>query len=123
MCKSNAKIIGEELEQLGHIITKKWWDHREVPTYLTDDHSNDAELVRQAWEDYNGVVAADAFVLLNWEKSEGKAVETGFALMEADRRDEGYDLHLVGGKSNLFHYIGNWVPHVDEEALLEYFKR
>lgn len=95
--KSEAIMAAWDFEQAGFTITKRWWEHREVPGYLVNDHDN-AELRQQADEDMRGVHIADLFVLLNYEKSEGKAVETGFALAA------GIPILLVGGKSNLFHY-------------------
>ena len=97
--KDEARAAAERLEAAGHTITKRWWEHREVPGYLTDDHSNDAELTQQAIEDVDGVLASHVFVLLNLGKSEGKAVETGIAIMQ------NLPIFVIGGKSNLFHYF------------------
>lgn len=97
--KADAARVAAGLEAAGHEITKRWWEHREVPHYLTDDDSNDAELRQQAVEDVQGVLDADVFVLLNYEKSEGKAVETGIALAA------GVPIIVVGQRSNLFHYL------------------
>lgn len=106
-CKAEAKAAADFLEAEGHTITKKWWEHREVPGYLGDAGEDEiAELVQQAEEDVAGVVSADVFVLLNLEKSEGKAVETGIALTHVP-----YCV-LLGGKSNLFHYLPAWT-HID----------
>jgi hypothetical protein len=59
------------------------------------------------------VVCASAFVLLNLEKSEGKAVETGVALGVGARRI------LVGPRSNIFHYLPGWTRvNTVEEAIL-----
>ena len=97
--KADAARVASLLEAAGHTITKRWWEHREVPGYLTADHSNDDELTEQALQDIDGVLTADVFVLLNYEKSEGKAVETGIALAV------GIPIIVVGGRSNLFHYL------------------
>ena len=96
--KTEAQEAAAELEAAGFEITKKWWEHREVPTYLTDNHENDAELWQQAIEDVLGVFDADVFVLLNLKTSEGKAVETGVAITLHK------PIYLIGGRSNLFHY-------------------
>lgn len=114
--KADAKRFAETLEAAGHTITKKWWEHREVPGYLTADipASERIELEQQAKEDFEGVLTAEAFVLLNLEKSEGKAVETGMAITSAGFLANGvtragvYRFFLVGGKSNLFHYAPVW---------------
>jgi hypothetical protein len=101
IAKDQARDAAAAFEAEGHEITKKWWEHREVPGYLTTDADN-RELEQQAEEDIQGVITADAFVLLNLSKSEGKAVETGFALGHCRKHI------LVGEKSNLFHYLSDW---------------
>lgn len=115
-CKEDAKRYAEALEAAGHTITKKWWEHREVPGYLLASLtvSNRIELETQAQEDVKGVLDAEAFVLLNLEKSEGKAFESGVAVLVGCLRAQGHysagplQFILVGGKSNLFHYLGLW---------------
>jgi nucleoside 2-deoxyribosyltransferase len=97
--KADAARTAAMLEAAGHEVTKRWWEHREVPGYLTDDHANDGELREQAEEDVQGVCDADVFVLLNYAKSEGKAVETGVAIAC------GIPIIVVGRRSNLFHYL------------------
>jgi len=128
--KAEAQACAEALEGAGHEITKKWWEHREVPGYLTAGISvvERKELETQAMEDITGVLDADAIVLLNLEKSEGKSVETGVALLSAFCRMHGISkmgVHrfiLVGGKTNLFHYVPLWeeaTTHADILALLQ----
>lgn len=114
--KEEAKRYAEALEAAGHTITKKWWEHREVPGYLDPAIGviERKELEQQAAEDIAGVLDSDAFVLLNLEKSEGKAVETGVAVTSALILAYGHSAKgvqkfvLVGGKSNLFHYVPVW---------------
>jgi len=103
--KSEARAAAETLEKKGHTITEKWWEHPEVDGYLRANcNDNDREeLAYQAAQDVTGVLSADAFVLLNLGKSEGKSVETGIAIISEVPR-----LILIGGKSNLFHYLGPW---------------
>ncbi len=125
--KTEAKRYADALEAAGHTITKKWWDHREVPGYLTPDISLDElrELAQQAKEDMEGVLTADAFVLLNLEKSEGKSVETGMAIVSAAFFANGVThggvgrFVLVGTQSNLFHYGPFWEPaNTPEEVVM-----
>lgn len=106
--KDAAQAAAGLLEDAGHKITKKWWEHREVPGYLAG-HADDRELQDQASEDIAGINSASAFVLLNLSKSEGKAVETGYALAA------GCQMILVGDPSNLFHYLPEWtrVPSIE----------
>lgn len=114
--KSEAQHYADALEAAGHTITKKWWEHREVPGYLDPaiGEAELAELEQQAKEDVEGVLNAQAFVLLNLEKSEGKSVETGLAFASAAFYVNGATnsgvsrFILVGGKSNLFHYAPVW---------------
>lgn len=87
-------------ESDGHEITERWWEHRDVPNYPNaTTHDEDEELRAQAVADWRGVRECDVFILVNSGKSEGKAVETGIALV----------LHkpiiLVGFRSNLFHWL------------------
>lgn len=102
--KAEAQAAAEAFEAAGHTITKKWWEHREVPGYLDPAITDDAlaELRLQCHEDIEGVRNCDLFVLLNLQTSEGKSVETGIAIVECKL------LALVGKKSNLFHYDWNW---------------
>lgn len=124
--KDDAKTYADALEAAGHTITKKWWEHREVPGYLDPTIGGDelAELAQQSKEDMQGVLTADAFVLLNLEKSEGKAVETGMAFASAVMLAHGLAqtgvvaFVLVGGKSNLFHYAPMWQEAVTVEDVV-----
>lgn len=118
--KAEAERFALLLEANGHTITKKWWEHREVGGYLQDDIEADeyGELVEQADEDISGVHTCDAFVLLNLSKSEGKAVETGYALSRRYTPTP-CKLILVGPKSNLFHYIDDWYEVARPEEALD----
>jgi nucleoside 2-deoxyribosyltransferase len=101
--KADAKAAAAVIEAAGHTITKRWWEHREVPGYggqfrdCPEDQRE--ELAEQAYEDWRGVETADAMIVLNLEKSEGKAVEQGFALAYGVR------LIVVGPLLNLFQYL------------------
>ena len=86
-----AREAGELVEKAGHTVTEKWWDHPD-----TSDHD---ELVEQAKADVVGVLGADLFLLLNTRTSEGKAVETGIAIMCC------IPIAVVGERSNLFHHL------------------
>lgn len=116
-CKEDAKRYADALEAAGHTITKKWWEHREVPGYLDPGISvpSRKELEQQAAEDVAGVLDAEAFVLLNLEKSEGKAVETGVAITSAlllayGHTTKGVSTFIIVGehRTNLFHYVPLW---------------
>lgn len=89
--------IADQFEAAGHEVTERWWLHPDVNGYLGAE--DNPELEDQAMKDFMGVVEADAFVVLNTGKSEGKAVETGIALTMC------IPVVVIGGKSHIFHYL------------------
>lgn len=92
--------IAAAFEAEGHTITERWWEHEDVPGYPNHTTpAEDAELANQGIKDFMGVLMADAMVLVNSCKSEGKAVETGIALTK------GMPVIVVGVKSNIFHWM------------------
>jgi nucleoside 2-deoxyribosyltransferase len=98
-------------EDAGHTITWKWWETDNIP----EGADRDGELKEQAKNDHNGVRKADALVLFNTAKSEGKAVEQGIAI------ERGIPIVAIGtlgdGTSfNVFHYLKyyEWVNSVNE---------
>jgi hypothetical protein len=100
--RHEVAIAATAFEQAGCLITKRWWEVPDVPGYHTgimtpEEHQ---EVVNQATEDWVGVLEADTYVCLNWEKSEGKAVEFGIALASGMR------LVIVGRPfRNIFQYL------------------
>lgn len=94
--RDQMPAIADAFTAAGHTITERWWLHPDVPGY-PDIESEDLE--NQAIRDFDGVVNADVFVLMNRGKSEGKAVETGIALTMCHR------IIVVGKRSNIFHYM------------------
>ena len=112
-----AREAARKLTAAGHRITEPWWDHRDVNGI--DDEAD--ELVDQAWRDLEGVDNADRFILLNLGKSEGKAVELGWALC---RRIMVIAVGKRGEHSNnVFHYLPQikWVSTIEE--LIEWLKK
>lgn len=107
--------IAEKVEDSGLEITHYWWDHEDI---AEEDRLTD-ELCEQAELDMNGVKEADAVILINSAKSEGKAVEQGLALAY------GKPIFAVGRlgehSKNVFHYLPNyyWYDTLDDvlEAL------
>lgn len=96
--RQHAADVAGLLAAQGHVITHDWWNKEAAD----DDYR---ELRRHAENDFRAVRICDLFVLLNLEKSEGKAVETGIAL--SDRR-----ILLVGvgpRYSNIFHHLPDWL--------------
>lgn len=114
-----APIKGKELaieaaaalEAEGHSITHKWWNVEFVGAegLLSAD-----ALAMYAHQDVVGVREADAVLLINSHKSEGKAVEQGIAI----ERD--IPIITIGKRgehsNNVFHYLSNyrWVETLPE---------
>lgn len=88
--------IAEVVTRIGYTITHDWWN-RDIPS---EDH---VRLQVCAQNDKDAVAAADVFLLLNFEKSEGKSVETGMAIILGKR------LIGVGPRySNIFQNLPGW---------------
>jgi nucleoside 2-deoxyribosyltransferase len=66
----------------------------------------------QAYQDIADVRRADVLVVLNLQKSEGKAVETGIAIAA------GIPVISVGPRSNIFQALGAEVATVEDALLL-----
>jgi nucleoside 2-deoxyribosyltransferase len=100
--KAEAIIVGREFEAAGHEVTSRWFHHGDGgdamdSTGITQPIDSIRE---QAWEDIEDVCSADVLVVLNLEKSEGKAVETGIALAN------NIPIVSVGTRSNIFQTLG-----------------
>lgn len=108
--RPEAIEAGEQFKAAGHDLTCHWFHH------VTDGDPNDStgvtcnpESIRQqAAEDIDDVMRADVLVVLNLQKSEGKAVETGIAIAA------GIPVISVGPRSNIFQALGHEVATVDE---------
>lgn len=103
------ETIATKLESLGATITHRWWNTETDGRTLTDrDHAY------HAWLDENGVMEADAVLVINSTSSEGKAVEQGIAL------GLGIPIFIVGTRGehskNIFHYLSRyvWCPTIEE---------
>ncbi len=97
------------IERAGHRLTERWWEHEDVNDAIGNLDTM-AELHSQAAKDMTGVWNAQVFIVLNAEKSEGKAVETGLALAY------GTPIIVVGKPSNIFHYLQSGVTVVPDVA-------
>jgi nucleoside 2-deoxyribosyltransferase len=108
--RPEAIEVGKRFVAAGHELTCRWFDH------VTDGDPNDSTgvtcdpkgIIHQALEDITDVQRAHVLVVLNLEKSEGKAVETGIAIAA------GIPVISVGDRSNIFQALGNEVATVDE---------
>lgn len=90
--KAEARQAAEALLAQGHEITSRW-------KWLHGESEDQAVLAQEAQNDIDDIHEADALVLLNLEKSEGKAVETGYALASYK------PVIVLGGRSNIFHHL------------------
>jgi len=107
-----AKEVATMLTQTGYQIAHDWWAHEAGD----EDHT---QLKHLAQLDYFAVLNCDLFILLNLEKSEGKAVESGLALSRVPRPR----MIGVGSRySNIFHNLDAW-EWVDKLNQLKTFLR
>jgi len=109
--KQDAIKAGKKFEEAGFTVVSRWFDHEGNPNDSTGAMSPDDDVQHQAIEDMNDVKSADYLVVLNLEKSEGKAVETGIALS--------YQIPFicVGPRSNIFQILGNGMFESVEAAI------
>lgn len=107
--RENMDARAEMFEKAGFEISHKWWK-----TEDNNDTATDEKMRRHAYLDYAGVKSADAVVVFNTGKSEGKAVELGLAL--GLRRP----IVMVGTRGehskNVFHYMDecHWVETIEQ---------
>lgn len=124
--KGDAAILADHLEANGFKVVRRWWMHD------ADEH----EILQQLADgDYAGVVNCDAFVVCNWPKSEGKAVETGIALHRHRSSTSGFPGLFIlddndkseGNPTNIFQNLDDfeWTFSTEEliDALRDFAKR
>jgi nucleoside 2-deoxyribosyltransferase len=103
-------VIAEQFEANGHEITWKWWDTPDIP----ENANRNEELTKQAFNDKRGVEECQVLVLINSDRSEGKAFEQGLAVA---RRKPIIAVGKLGELSmNVFHYLDCyiWVETIQE---------
>lgn len=114
--RADAIAIGEHFKAAGHELTSRWFYHQTSPggdpLDPTGSTSPLANIQHQAKEDIEDVRRADALVVLNLCKSEGKAVETGIAIAA------GIPVISVFPRSNIFQALGAEVATVEEALAL-----
>lgn len=106
--KKEAIEAGKRFEAAGFEVTSRWFQHEGDPADPTSHSSDINDIRHQAKEDIYDVMRAEALVVLNLEKSEGKAVETGVALAH------GKTVVSVGRRNNIFVTLGTEVQSVEE---------
>lgn len=96
--KDEARSAKDKFEAAGYKVTSHWIDHHSDAEL--GDPAAEQELQEQAMEDVEDIVKSDVFIILNLEKSEGKATELGFAYTL------GKLIILVGKRErNIFYYL------------------
>jgi len=108
--RPEAIVIGEQFKAAGHELTSRWFYHESDgdPMDSSGLTCSPESTREQALEDITDVMRADALVVLNLQKSEGKAVETGIAIAV------GIPVISVGTRSNIFQSLGSEVETVEE---------
>lgn len=71
--REEAQKLAEWLAHKGYFVTHDWWNHETS----WSDHET---LAIHAQKDVTAVSVAEVVIVLDYEKSEGKAVEQGIAL-------------------------------------------
>lgn len=94
--RREAKGVADQLRAGGHQIVSRWHDEW---ADQSDLGVAPEVLCQEATMDLADVRASDVVLVLNWEKSEGKAVEQGYALALK------IPVIIVGALSNVFHYL------------------
>ena len=110
--KTLARETKSLLEAEGWMVTSRWIDGYSNSVGGMDKSAQ--ILAREAWNDVEDVRAANVFLLLNTqqrgEETSGKAVETGIAI------EREIPIFLVGGRTNVFHFLGNvrWFATIED---------
>ena len=120
--KAEALEAQKKFEAAGHVVTSKWiTKHTDVDD--PDDPKHYPELERQAIEDIDDINHSDTFVILNLNKSEGKATELGYALAYNDLAGV-LAIYLVGEPSiNIFYHHPDVGQYKSVEEVIECLKK
>lgn len=99
-----ANHAADKLRLAGFAVTSRW---------LTAEETDEpAELIQQALNDAEDIIASDIVVVLNTQErgkeTSGKAVETGIAL------GIGRPVIIVGARTNIYHYLVECVLTVED---------
>lgn len=106
--RGDMPSIAAQFEAEGHTVTWKWWETDDI----AEGSNREAELEAQARHDVAGVREAQALVLINSAKSEGKSFESGVAF---ERKTPIICVGKRGAVStNVFHYMPEfkWVETI-----------
>lgn len=109
--KADAINAGKLLETSGFEVTSRWFYHEGDPTDSTGIKCDAGAITVQALEDIEDVLSADILMILQLEKSEGKAVETGIVIAND------IPFIVVGERSNIFQVLGQGFFSSVEDAI------
>lgn len=115
--KETAKSFAQTLEDEGFTVTSRWHSkHIEGP----DSNKTFKMLQTEAQDDVEDILGADALVVLQLEKSEGKAWEQGYymALYDLGERDVPVIAVCPENFGNIFQRLPEYViTKTEEEAI------
>lgn len=107
--RPEIREIAKQFEAAGHEVTSRWLYEHEGDPNDASGSSSPVDYIRfQAREDVYDVRRSQAFVIINLQKSEGKAVELGVAL------SAGIPVYSVGPRFNIFCSLGTEVETVQD---------
>jgi hypothetical protein len=114
--KEDAKVVARQFEAAGFEISSRWHDkHHEGP----DQDKDHTILAQEATDDIHDIINSNGMVVLQLEKSEGKAFEQGFILAASQFTGMNNKIIVVtpdGTRGNVFQYLNEIytvVPDVD----------
>lgn len=102
--RDEVRLVRDVFQEAGFTVNARWLDvQAHVNSTAYGDSVDDlVGLQREAVRDLEDVAKSAVMVVVNLEKSEGKAVEQGLAL------SRGMPIVVIGARTNLFQYL----PHV-----------
>jgi hypothetical protein len=106
--RAEAREVRDIIQSHDIEVNSRWLDTH----HTTEEEATHEVLAVEAMHDVEDVLNCDILMLWNTQKSEGKAVETGMALIAQK------GIILIGDKTNVFHHLD--FPQVDtlENAII-----
>lgn len=116
--KEDAKKYAATVERMGYAVTSRWFHHDGNPGDSSGSTAPKERIIKQAHEDIEDIHNSHGLIVLNLERSEGKAVETGIAL------EIGIPIASVGPRGNIFLALCEECETIEEavEYLENYWK-
>lgn len=111
--RPEVREAAKKLEAAGHEVTSRWlYEHEGNPNDSSGLLNPDSYIREQALDDVADVLRADVFIILNLQKSEGKAFEMGVAYMASK------PIICVGQRFNIFCTFGRTVDTIEDAIAL-----